>query len=118
MKHLSEFVHGIDLVRARPAADWIQRQSEPLVSAVLAIPGEYYAAYLADAREVTDPAAGQPLDATVAVRLPSGNYLAALYSPTTGVRSPAIKIRGGTELVELELPEVRHDVVLEVRRVK
>jgi hypothetical protein len=118
MKHLSEFVHGMDLVRVRPSADWIDRKSEPLVSAALSIPGEYYAAYLADAREVADPAAGQPLDATVAFRLPSGNYLGTLYSPTSGVRSPAIKLRGGDDLVELEIPQLRHDVVLEVRRVK
>jgi hypothetical protein len=116
MKHLSEFLHAFDFVHAKPLGDWIERKPEHLVSAVLARPGEHYVAYLADAREVTDPAAGEPIGGEIAFRLPEGDYRASLYSPASGAYSPAIRCEGGGTPVKWILPGFRHDVVLDVRR--
>jgi hypothetical protein len=114
MKHLSEFVHGFDFVHARPLPDWIDEKPQPLVSATLAVPGKYYAAYLADAREVSDPACGRPISGEIRFCLPEGNYQARFYSPTAGVRSPGLRVQGGSASITLDLPEFRHDLVIEV----
>ncbi|MEX0676508.1 MAG: cellulase family glycosylhydrolase [Pirellulales bacterium] len=116
MKHLSEFVHALDFLHARPVADFFEPAPQHLVTAAMAVPGKRWVAYLADAREVTDPAAGEPISGSIAFRLPQGDYLASLFSPTTGLYSPAVTVRGGSEPVTLELPEFRHDVVVDVRR--
>ncbi|MBI3840310.1 MAG: hypothetical protein HY288_20505 [Planctomycetia bacterium] len=116
MKHLSEYVHAFDFVHAKPLAGWIESMPEDLVSAVLAQPGECYRAYLADAREISDKMAGEPIGGEIAFRLPEGVYRASLFSPTSGAYSPAMKIEGGAAPVKLELPEFRHDVVIEVRK--
>ena len=74
MKHLSEFLHGFDFVHAAPLGDWIERKPEHVVAAALGVAGEHYVAYLADAREVTDPAAGRPIGGEISFRLPEGFY--------------------------------------------
>ena len=66
---------------------------------------------------MTVATAGQPIAGEIAFRLPAGTYRASLVSPTTGEYSPAITVRGGAERVTFDLPEFRHDVVLEVKRV-
>ena len=38
LKHLSEFLHAFDFVHAAPAADFVERKPEHLVSATLALP--------------------------------------------------------------------------------
>jgi hypothetical protein len=116
MKHLSEFVHHFDFIHAQPALDFIQQKPAHLVSAAMALPDKRYVAYLADAREVTDPAAGEPISGPVELRLPEGEYRASLFSPTSGLVSPAVTIRVGSEPVSLDLGEFRHDVVIDVRR--
>ena len=117
MKHLSEFLHAFDFVHAQPAPNWIELKPEYLVSAALAKQGKEYVAYLADAREVTDSTAGEPIAGEIAFRLPAGSYQASLYSPTTGQFSPAIKVHGGADTVKIDLPEFRHDVVIKVKRI-
>jgi len=42
MSHLSEFIHSIDLVRARPLTDWLRVQPEHTIESVLAVAGEDY----------------------------------------------------------------------------
>ncbi len=118
MKNLSEFVHALDFVHSHPQADWIEHKPEHLVSAVLARPGKHYVAYLADEREVSDPTAGQPIAGEIVFHLPPGDYLASLYSPTLGGKSPGLKIRGGAEAIKLDLPAFQHDVVVEVKRIE
>ena len=71
------------------------------------------AAYLADAREVTDPAAGSPIAGKVSVRLPEGGS-GQPSSPTTGMRSPGIAVQGGSQPLTIDVGEFRHDIVLEV----
>ena len=116
MKHLSEFIHAIDFVHARPLDGWIEKKPEHLVSTTLGVGERKFIAYLADAREVTDPHAGEPIGGEVAFRLPEGSYRASLYSPVSGGESPAIRVRGGAQPVTFELPAFRHDVVLRVER--
>jgi hypothetical protein len=116
MKHLSDFMTGIDFVHARPAPDWITQAPQHVVDAALALPGGEYVAYLADEREVADPTSRQPISGRVAVRLPVGTYQVRFYSPTTGVLSPAIEIKGSDAPVSIELTPFEHDVVLRVSR--
>jgi hypothetical protein len=118
MKHLSDFMHAMDVVHARPLPDWIEQQPEHLVSAVLAEPGNEYVAYLADAREVSDDRAGEPIAGQIMFRLPAGNYRASHYSPVSGCESPAVRIRGGDDSIALDLSEFRHDIVVRVKRVE
>jgi hypothetical protein len=116
MKHLSEFIHALDFIHAQPLTDWIEQKPAHLVAAALVRPGKEYVAYLADSREVTDQSAGEPIAGSLTLRVPAGEYLASLYSPTTGGESPAVKLRGGGETITLELVPFRHDVVVRVRR--
>jgi hypothetical protein len=116
MKHLSDFIHQFDFVHAQPLADWIETKPRHVVTATMAVPSRSYVAYLADAREVTDSTAGEPIAGSVSVHLPEGAYRASFYSPTTGLRSPGVAVRGGSQPVLLDLGEFRHDIVLEMTR--
>ena len=114
MKHLSEFVHTIDLVRARPLPGLLTEQPEHTLESVLAVPGEDYCIYLADAREVTDPGCGEPIAGRLALELPEGEYQVSCYSPVTGMSSPALKMTGGN--VSFALPQFTHDIVVRFKR--
>ncbi|HEV8068791.1 MAG TPA: hypothetical protein VGP76_13725 [Planctomycetaceae bacterium] len=116
MKHLSDFMQTIDFVHARPGPDWIVQKPPHVVDATLALPGGGYLSYLADDREVTDPNRGRPISGTVSLRIAPGNYRASFYSPTTGVSSPGIVIKGSDTPVTIELGSFEHDIVLQVSR--
>jgi hypothetical protein len=115
MKHLSEFIHSLDLVNARPAVGRLAEQPAHTVEAVLAVEGEDYCIYLADERELHEPGAGQPMDGRIALDLPPGKYRAACYSPTTGLYSPSLTLEGAPD-TRLALPEFRHDIVVRIRQ--
>jgi hypothetical protein len=114
MKNLSEFFHSFDFVRSRPLANWLQNRPAATVESVLAIEGEEYLIYLADAREVTDPAANSPIQAVIKLLLPAGHYEARVYSPSSGGYSPAIWLES-TGSVEIDLPSIKEDIVIRVR---
>ena len=76
------------------------------------------AAYLADAREVTDRSSGEPIAGTLALRLATGDFRARLFSPVTGARSDEVKLSREGDVAVLDLPEFQHDVVVEIRRVE
>jgi len=114
MRNLSEFFHSFDFVRSHPLTNWLQNKPVGTVESVLAIEGEEYLVYLADAREVTDPAANAPIHAVVKLPLPVGRFEARAYSPSTGGYSPAIWIQS-TGLAEIDLPAFKEDIVLRVR---
>ena len=80
MRNLSEFIHSYDFIRAHPAPDWILAKPASCLAAALATPGGDYVGYLADRREVTDPAAGKPLSGPLSSLLPAGDYSVSLYS--------------------------------------
>jgi hypothetical protein len=115
MKHLSDFIHSFDFIKARPLANWVRNAPATTVVSSLAVEGKDYAAYLADAREATDPAWGQPLEGKVSLVLPPGSFEVRLYSPAAGSYSPAIAVQGG-QPARIDLPSFRHDVVIRARR--
>ncbi len=111
MRNLSEFIHTFDFIHAKPARDWIVAKPTHLVDTGLAKPGQDYVAYLADARELTDPSAGQPIPGDISLRLPEGNYRICLYSPSAGVYSPSLQVHGGGP-VSFELAPFVDDIVI------
>jgi hypothetical protein len=115
MRNLSEFIHSFDFVHARPMPEWIESKPAHLVGAALAKPGLEYVAYLADSREITDPTAGRPISGDVSFRLPEGDFLACLYSPSAGAYSPRLPSRGG-RTITFELAPFAEDVVVRVTR--
>lgn len=115
MKFLSEFIHSIDLVNAKPAADWLIEKPMHTLDAVLAVDAQDYCIYLADERELEDPEAGAPLSGTLRFNLNQGRYSIACFSPVTGTYSPAIQVEGGREVC-LSLPEFTHDLVVRIRK--
>lgn len=111
MQHLSEFMASFDFVHSRLASDWIKDAPANLVVSGLSAGEKDYVAYLADAREVTDPDAGQPISGTVNLSLPPGQFAVRLYSPATGEYSPALSIQGGGS-ASLDLLPFRNDIVI------
>jgi hypothetical protein len=116
MKNLSQFIHTFDFVHARPAPDWLKGMPGYVLASALAVDGKDYIGYLADAREVTEPGAGEPISGRVSFDLPQGRFVVSLYSPVTGESSPAISVIGG-KTASLDLLPFRHDVVVRVQRI-
>jgi hypothetical protein len=115
MGYLSAFARSLDLVNAKPDTGWIAGYPAHLVVSGLAISGRDYVAYLADAREVTDPSAGSTVEGGVSLSLPPGDYDVSLYSPQAGQYSPGLEAKGGSP-VKLALPPFSHDIVIQARR--
>ncbi|HEV3257336.1 MAG TPA: DUF4038 domain-containing protein [Gemmataceae bacterium] len=115
MRHLSEFIHSFDFIHAKPLPGWVSATPAAVVTTTLAVEGKDYVAYLADAREVSDPAAGKPISGKVSLALPAGSFLVRLYSPTTGQYSPAVSAEGG-KTASIELLHFRHDLVIRATR--
>ncbi len=95
IKHLSEFISSFDFIHASTEQDWIGSVPEHTVGAGLSIRGRDYVGYIADSREVTEAAAGNPIQGEITARLPEGNYSLNFYSPTTGEKFDSRKIKGG-----------------------
>lgn len=115
MKHLSEFIHSFDFINAKPRPDWLEHNMGPVVASTFAVDGKDYVCYLADAREVTDGDAGEPIAGEVSFELPQGQYLLRLYSPTSGLYSPAQAVEGGKK-VSIPLEPFQHDLALRITR--
>lgn len=115
MKHLSGYVHSVDLVRARPAPDIVEEQPEHTLQSVLAVAAEDYSIYLADCRELDEAGAGEAICGEVVCDLPCGGYEAACYSPVTGLYSPWTALQGNRR-TSLVLPQFTHDIVLRMRK--
>ena len=112
MQHLSEFMSSFDYIHSKQT-DWVGGLPSHVIASGLSTTGGDYAAYLADSREVTDPAAGESLSGTVKLILPSGKFHVSLYSPVTGQYSPEILVEGGTASVVL--PPFAEDIVIRAR---
>ncbi len=115
MGYLSTFMNSFDYVHAHVQPDWIGQHPRNLVVAGLAVPSKDYVAYLGDARELDDPAAGSPIEGAVSLNLPVGNYLVSLYSPVAGQASPGIAVKGGAP-TSLTLPRFTQDIVIRATR--
>ncbi len=114
MKHLSEMVHSIDLVRARPAPQVVVEGPQHSLASILAVEGEDYLVYLADAREQDEAGAGTAITGSLVCALPPGEYESACYSPETGLYSPWTSLRGG-EAVVMVVPAFEQDLVIRIR---
>ncbi|MFM2143787.1 MAG: hypothetical protein RLZZ476_2331 [Verrucomicrobiota bacterium] len=114
LKHLSTFVHELDLAKARPMPQIVKTAPEHVVASVLGVEDQEYAIYLADAREVTDVGLGDPSHGELNVTLPDGNWQVAFIHPVTGISTDGPSIKGGE--ARLQLPEFRNDLAITVRR--
>ena len=114
MKHLSQFVHSIDLVRARPRKSFLKQQPPHTMEAVFAVDGEDYCIYLADDRELGEQGSGEAIHGHIVLDLPDNEFSVASYSPENGQYSlPAILM--GKRNCQIAMPEFRHDLVLRIR---
>ena len=111
MQYLSEFTASYDLIHSKPDASWIKEYPEHLFPSALSNSMHDYVAYLADARELSDPEAGGSIGGSISLTLPSGNYDVSLYSPTSGESSPAIRVQGGAPS-QIALPDFKQDIVI------
>ena len=116
-KHLSSLMQSFDFIKAKPGVAWLRGAPRPVLVTTLAVDGEDYLAYLADARELTEPDAGSPISGTLDLQLPAGKFEVRLYSPTTGGLSPAVNIEGGKPQ-QFELLPFEHDVVVRAKKVR
>jgi hypothetical protein len=127
MKYLSEFIHSIDLARARPLFGLVQEPPRHALEVAFGVEGEDCCIYLADVRELAsarglpdgdqiDRGAGQPISGQVKLRLPAGEYQVACFDPKTGGYSPSIQIRTDGSGVRLPVPVFVHDLVIRTTR--
>ena len=127
MKYLSQFIHSVDLVRARPLVGLLQERPAHVLEAVFGIEGEDYCIYLADERELAaasgladgdqkDRGAGQPISGHMTLALPHGVYDVACFDPTTGLYSPAMHVKADDSAIRLAVPSFTHDLVIRIRR--
>lgn len=112
MRNLSDFVHSLDLVRARPLNSLVVATPENVLEAVFGVEGHDITVYLADERELAE-GVGETIRGEVELRLPSGAYQATFYSPVTGMYSPSVELQGGSR-VRVAIPEFKHDLVLRI----
>lgn len=94
LQHLSTLVHALDLVRARPLPGLLTDLPPHTLDVVFGVPGEDYALYLADERELAaardlpdgDQAdrRGWPIRGHVTLSVPAGHYTLATFDPATG----------------------------------
>lgn len=115
MQHLSEFIHSFDVIHARPMPDWISANFGSVVVSALGVEGTDYIAYIGDSREAGDPQAGAELGGEVSLALPPGRFAVTLYSPVTGLYSPAWSVDGGRKNT-LQVAPFRHDVAIRAVR--
>ena len=115
MKHLSEYIHSVDLVSARPATHVVREHPDHTLPSVLAVEGEDYTIYLPDCREWGESGAGETIRGELVCDFPAGDYEAACYAPVTGLYSACSPLRGGRS-TRLLVPPFTHDLVFRIRR--
>ena len=114
MKYLSEFIHSLDLIRARPLDFEITGLPDHVVASTFGMDSDF-SIYLADARELDEAGHGEEIKPTLTIPLASGEYEISMFSPTTGLSSPALRLKG-TAQTPLHLPPFIHDLVVRVVR--
>lgn len=131
-RHLSTYVHGLDLIRSRPLPEALRSWPPGTVAAAFGVPGADYSVYVADAREyrgvrgVPDPdetaapgesappgEAGTPIGGALVLDLPDAPLAAGAFDPTTGRTVVLDRLRGGPA-ARIELAPFRHDVVIRI----
>lgn len=118
MKHLADFIASLDLVRARPQPEIVRATPEHILACVLAVPGEEYAIYLAEARELDETRTPGVSENHwgLELALPDGAYRMACYAPETGLYSPWITLEGGRQTA-IHIPVFAHDIALRIVKI-
>ncbi|MFH0797549.1 MAG: cellulase family glycosylhydrolase [Candidatus Omnitrophota bacterium] len=116
MKHLSEFIHSLDLESARPAPQVVRTAPDNVLASVLGTAHEF-CIYLADEREWESPGYGQAILGELELELPPATYRAAFFTPTTGLYSPSLRLEC-PGVLRLDVPEFTHDLTLRLTRVE
>jgi hypothetical protein len=114
MQHLSEFMDSFDYVHSKLSSNWVAAHPAHLVLSGLSSADHDYVAYLGDDRELSDTGAGEPIEGSVTLALPPGSYDVSLYSPASGLYSPAIRVEGGGKST-VALPQFTQDLVIRAR---
>ena len=114
LKHLSTFVHSLDLAKAKPSPQLVEQSPPHVVASVLGVVGQDYAIYLADAREVTEKDLGKVIEGDLAIALPEGSWQVSYLAPESGKRSEGKALSGGN--VVLHVPAFIHDIALRITR--
>ena len=112
--HLSHFIHSFDLASSRPLQGRIHGLPEFVCESVFGVPGADYAVYLADARELGSPGAGDPIQFEMQFEVPPGKYQMAAFSPTIGQSSPWIPTTSEGS-INVTTPIFEHDLTIRVR---
>ena len=114
LKHLSAFVHSLDLAKARPVPEIVKAAPEHVITSVLGVAGKDYALYLADAREVMEKGLGDVIEGDLAILLPEGSWHISYLAPESGKRNEGTAVQGGNVIIRL--PTFTHDIVLQISR--
>ena len=125
-RHLSAYVHGLDLVRSRPPSGGAAFGASRHGRCVFGVPGADYSVYVADAREYPGvrgledqtPAegsgeAGTAIGGALVLDLPEATLDVTRFEPTTGRSGPPERLPGGPA-TRIDLEPFRHDVVIRV----
>jgi hypothetical protein len=113
-RHLSRFIHSLDLAAAHPLPGVVTAAPEHTVEAAFGVAGSDVSVYLADERELGVPGAGEPIRGALTLSLPEGQHSVSCMSPEAGQWSPDITITGGSATT-VALPDFRHDILVRVQ---
>ncbi len=124
-KILSDFIHSLDLVRARPLPNLVASAPPNSLDVAFGLDGEDVAIYLADERELAtarglpdgdnlDRGAGQPISGHLTLTLPPGNYSVSYLDPQTGALTSGPQLVAGTDPVALDIPSFIHDILIRI----
>jgi hypothetical protein len=126
-KILSEFIHSLDLVRARPLPGLVESAPPHTLDVAFGVAGNDITIYLADEREFAsarglpdgdnlDRGAGQPISGHTNLTLTAGNYQLRFFDPQTGAYTPATALKAGPAPVAIAVPAFIHDLVIRITR--
>jgi len=136
MQYLSDFIHAIDLVHARPLRGLVKEQPANTLDVVFGVVYQDYYIYLADERELAaarglsdgdqiERDAGQPITGHIVFDVQAGpvsqvgRYQAAFFEPASGVWSaPSALSSAADGCVRLQLPPFVHDLVVHIHAAK
>ena len=123
-RHLSAYVHGLDLIHSRPLPEALRSSPPGTIAVAFGIPGADYSVYVADAREyrvirdLDDPRseegsgeAGTAIGGALLLDLPEAPLSVSAFQPTSG-QTVALEHRQGGRGTRIELEPFRHDVLI------
>ena len=115
IKHLSDYIHSIDLVNAKPMPNLVKAQPENSFVCTFGVEGQDYNIYLADDRELDEAGAGELIKGQLIFDLPQDDYKISFYSPVAGSYDSQFPIAGGKDIT-ISVPAFEHDLVVRIKR--